>query len=201
MAEDGQEHWLAWPDALGGVPQPPWAGLHKTSLNGNWPTVFAPLATLPGLFERARKVRSLPAASRQQQRLLAACLVLATVWGGLWLSQQWRQAQLWRSQVVAVTGEQASPRHAAQALKRLRESVLQQQLRTRQLDDLQARLQTWLRDNPGLRLQAVRFDGQRWHLRLEGEGSAPPWRDMAAAAGATVQVQEGQVIFDLGAAS
>ncbi len=86
-------------------------------------------------------------------------------------------------------------------LVRLRESVLQQQLRTRQLDDLQARLQTWLRANPGLRLQAVRFDGQRWHLRLEGEGSAPPWRDMAAAAGATVQVQEGQVIFDLGAAS
>lgn len=201
LAEDGQEHWLAWLDALGGVPQPPWAGLHKTSLNGNWPTVFAPLATLPGLFERARKVRSLPAASRQQQRLLAACLVLATVWGGLWVSQQWRQAQLWRNQVVAVTGEQASPRDAAQALKRLRESVLQQQLRTRQLDDLQARLQTWLRANPGLRLQAVRFDGQRWHLRLEGEGSAPPWRDMAAAAGATVQVQEGQVIFDLGAAS
>jgi general secretion pathway protein L len=186
---------------LGGVPQPPWAGLHKTSLSGNWPTVFAPLDTMPGLFDRARKVRSLPAASRQQQWLLAACLVLATVWGGLWLSQQWRQAQLWRSQVVAVTGEQASPRRAAQALKRLRESVLQQQLRTRQLDDLQARLQTWLRDNPGLRLRAVRFDGQRWHLRLEGEGGAPPWRDMAAAAGATVQVQDGQVIFDLGAAS
>jgi len=73
LAEDGQEHWLAWPDALGGVPQPPWAGLHKTSLNGNWPTVFAPLATLPGLFERARKVRSLPAASRSGCWQLAWC--------------------------------------------------------------------------------------------------------------------------------
>ncbi|MCY1452444.1 type II secretion system protein L [compost metagenome] len=139
--------------------------------------------------------------SRQQQQLLVACLVLAAVWGGLWLSQQWRQAQLWRSQVIAVTGEQASPRHAAQALKRLRESELQQQLRTRQLEDLQAPLQAWLREHPGWRLQAVRFDGQRWHLRLEGEGSAPPWNDMATSAGATVQVQGDQVVFDLGAAS
>jgi general secretion pathway protein L len=127
--------------------------------------------------------------------------VLAAVWSSLWLSQQWRQAQLWRSQVIAVTGEQASPRHAAQAIKRLRESGLQQQLRARQLDDLQARLQAWLHDHPGWRLQAVRFDGQRWHLRLDGEGSAPPWSDIAASAGATVQVQGGQVIFDLGAAS
>lgn len=146
-------------------------------------------------------MRALPVPSCQQQRLLAACLVLAAVWGGLWLSQQWRQAQFWRSQVITVTGEQASPRHAAQALKRLRERALQQQLRTRQLDDLQARLQAWMRDNPGWHLQAVRFDGQRWHLRLAGEGSAPPWSDMATSAGATVQIQGGQVIFDLGAAS
>ncbi|MNS07388.1 GspL periplasmic domain protein [compost metagenome] len=117
------------------------------------------------------------------------------------MSKQWAQAQLWRSQVIAVTGEQASTRHAAQALKRLRESELQQQLRTRQLEDLQTALQAWLRDHPGWRLQAVRFDGQRWHLRLEGEGGAPPWSDMATAAGASVQVQDGQVVFDLGAAS
>ena len=131
----------------------------------------------------------------------AQSLELATVWGGLWLSQQWRQVQTWRAQVLTVTGEQASPRHAAHALKRLRESGLQQQLRERQLEDLQARLQAWLSEHPAWRLQAVRFDGQRWHLRLDGEGAAPPWTEMASAVGAAVQVQNGQVVFDLGVAS
>ena len=201
VTEDGQEHWLAWPDALGSVPHHPWAELQALPLSGDWPGTWAPLDSMPGLFERARKMRSMPVLPRQHQRLFAACLLLAAVWGGLWMTQQWRQAQLWRSQVIAVTGEQASPRHAAQALKRLRDSELQQQLRTRQLEDLQTRLQAWLRDNPGWQLQAVRFDGQRWHLRMDGEGSSPPWQDMAAAAGATVQVQAGQVIFDLGATS
>ncbi|MCX2886646.1 type II secretion system protein GspL [Pseudomonas sp. DCB_BI] len=201
VLEDGQEHWLAWPVALGSVLPQPLAALTKLPLSGGWPSTLAALDSMPGLFERARNRRTLPVVSRQHQRLLAVCLALATVWGGVWLSQQWRQAHLWRSQVIAVTGEQASPRHAAQVLKRLRESELQQQLRTRQLEDLQTRLQAWLRDNPGWQLQAVRFDGQRWHLRLEGEGSTPPWQDMATAAGATVQVQAGQVIFDLGAAS
>ncbi|WP_207878946.1 type II secretion system protein GspL [Pseudomonas sp. 32_A] len=201
LAEDRQEHWLAWPDALGEVPRQPWAQLQKVALSGDWPSTLAPLDTLPGLFERTRKVRSLPVVSRPQQRLLAACLVLAAVWGGLWVSKQWGQGQIWRSQVIALTGEQAGPRHAAQALKRLRESELQQQLRTRQLEDLEAALQAWLRDHPSWRLQAVRFDGQRWHLRLEGEGGAPPWNDMAKAAGASVQVQDGQVVFDLGATS
>lgn len=84
-------------------------GAAKVPLSGDWPSTLAPLDSLPGLFERTRKVRSLPVVSRPQQRLLAACLVLAAVWGGLWLSKQWAQAQLWRSQVVAVTGEQASP--------------------------------------------------------------------------------------------
>lgn len=84
-------------------------GAAKVSLSGDWPSTLAPLDLLPGLFERTRKVRSLPVVSRPQQRLLAACLVLAAVWGGLWLNKQWAQAQLWRSQVIAVTGEQASP--------------------------------------------------------------------------------------------
>ncbi len=201
LAEDEQEHWLAWPQALGEAPQQPWAHMQSVPLSGDWPSTLAPLDAMPGLFERDRKVPSLPIVSRPQQRLLAACLVLAAVWGGLWLNQQWRQAQLWRAQVFAVTGEQASPRHAAQALKRLRESELQQQVRTRQLEDLQAALQAWLRDHPGWRLQAVRFDGQRWHLRLEGDGATPPWQDMANAAGAAVQVQGGEVVFDLGAAA
>jgi General secretion pathway protein L (GspL). len=162
---------------------------------------LASLDNLPGLLARPRQARSLPGVSRQQQRLLAACLVLATAWGGLWLTQQWRQAQTWRAQVVAVTGEQPSLQRTTQALKRLRESQLQQQLRERQLQDLQARLQAWLHEHPAWRLQAVRFDGQRWHLRLDGDGAAPPWAEMASAVGAAVQVQDGQVVFDLGAAS
>ena len=201
QAEGGFEHWLAWPTALGELPQQPWSGLSQRVVSGAWPSALAPLANLPSLLERPRQARSLPGVSRQQQRLLAACLVLACAWGGLWLAQQWRQVQTWRGQVVAVTGEQASPRHAAQALKRLRESELQQQLRERQLHDLQARLQGWLREHPAWRLQAVRFDGQRWHLRLDGDGAAPPWAEMASAVGAAVQVQNGQVVFDLGAAS
>jgi len=204
-SEEGHEHWLAWPEALGDVLQQPWGALHKTTFAGSWPPTLAPLDTLPSLFERSRQLRTLPVVSVSQRRMIAACLVLAAVWGGLWMSQQWQQVKAWRGQVLAVTGAQASPRHAAQALKRQRESELQQQLRVRQLEDLQARLQTWLQAHPGWRLQAVRFDGQRWHLRLEGDGSTPPWSEMASAAGAAVQVQSAapsmQVVFDLGAAT
>jgi len=199
--EDATEHWLAWPAALGELPAQPWSGLHRQRVAGLWPTSLAPLDKLPSLLDRPRRARALPGVSRQQQHLLVACLVLATAWGGLWLSQQWRQVQTWRAQVLAMTGEQASPRHAAQALKRLRESELQQQLRERQLEDLQARLQAWLHEHPTWHLRAVRFDGQRWHLRLEGDGTAPPWTEMASAVGAAVQVQHGQVTFDLGAAT
>lgn len=199
--EDGVEHWLAWPVALGDLPQQPWSGLHKHKVTSTWPRSLATLDKLPSLFDRPRRARSLSRVLPHQLRLLAACLMLATVWGGLWLGQQWRQAQTWRAQVLAVTGEQASARHAALALKRMRESELQQQLRERQLEDLQARLQVWLHEHPSWRLQTVRFDGQRWHLRLDGDGAAPPWTEMASAVGAAVQVQDGQVVFDLGAAT
>ena len=205
LSDDSREHWLAWPDALGDLPQQPWSGLRAVALAGRWPLALAPLDNLPSLFERSRSVRALPGVPAPQRRLIVACLVLASVWGALWSSQQWRQVQTWRGQVLAVAGAQATPRHAAQALKRLSEADVQQQLRMRQLDDLQARLHAWLQDHPGWRLQAVRFDGQRWHLRLDGEGSAPPWQEMASAAGAAVQVQgtapSTQVVFDLGAAT
>ncbi|MBV4542415.1 GspL/Epsl periplasmic domain-containing protein [Pseudomonas vlassakiae] len=201
LVEDGPEQWLAWPIALGDLPQQPWSGLSQRVMSGIWPTALAPLDNLPSLLDQPCRPRSLPCVARPQLRLLAACLVLASIWAGLWLTQQWRQVQTWRAQVMAVTGEQASPRHAAQALKRLRESQLQQHVRERQLEDLQARLQAWLRHHPAWRLQAVRFDGQRWHLRLDGDGAAPPWAEMASAVGAAVQVQNRQVVFDLGAAS
>ncbi|MDZ3996057.1 GspL/Epsl periplasmic domain-containing protein [Pseudomonas sp. Teo4] len=204
---DEHEVWLAWPDGLGELPEQPWSSLCFKSEDGPWPTQLAPLAQLSRVYEHPRGARRLPGLSRQQRGLLVACLSLACLWGGLWLTQQWRQAQVWRAQVVSVTGEQASPRQAAQALKRLRETQVQQQVRLRQLDDLQTRLQSWLHEHPEWRLQAVRFDGQRWHLRLEGDGVTPPWREMAEAAGASVEVQGGapalqwQVTFDLGGAA
>jgi general secretion pathway protein L len=202
ISEAGQPHWLAWPEVLGEVPQQPWASLQKALLASAWPSTLAPLDNLPSLFQRPRQARVIPSLPRPPLRLIAACLLLTFIWGGLWASQQWRQVQTWRAQVLLVTGEQASPRHAAQALKRLRDSDLQQQVRTRQLEDLQARLHAWLQDHPGWRLQAVRFDGQRWHLKLQGEGDAPPWNEMASAAGAVVQVHSAdQVVFDLGAAA
>ena len=47
----------------------------------------------------------------------------------------------------------------------------------------------------------ARFDGQRWHVRVEGEGAAPPWGEMASAVGAQVQVNgdasSTRVVFDL----
>ncbi|MFJ2981426.1 MULTISPECIES: type II secretion system protein GspL [unclassified Pseudomonas] len=205
LSEEGHAHWLAWPEALGDAPQQPWRTLSTATLTGSWPSRLAPLDQLPSLFERPRQVRALPGVPTAQRRLIAACLGLAVVCSGLWLSQQWRQVQAWRAQVLAVTGAQPSPRHAAQALKRLREGELQQHLRARQLEDLQARLHAWLHDHPHWRLQAVRFDGQRWHVRLEGDASSPPWGEMATAAGATVQVESTEpsthVVFDLGAAT
>lgn len=201
--DDDREHWLLWPAVLGDTPQLPWLQQRTVPLAGAWPTALAPLDSLPSLFEQPRTAHRWPAVPRHQQRLIAACLVLAAGWGGLWLSQQWRQAQVWRAQVQAVAGNQASPQQAAQALKHLRDSERQQQLHMRQLQELQAQVQAWLHDHPGWRLHAARFDGQRWYLRLDGEGSAPPWAEMASAAGATVQVQDAasHVVFDLGAAT
>ncbi|MFJ4114142.1 type II secretion system protein GspL [Pseudomonas sp. NPDC089758] len=202
-SEEGHAHWLAWPDALGEVPQQPWGSLRNASQVGRWPGTLAPLDTLPSLFQRTRQARSAPRMPALPRGLVVACLVLAVVWCGLWAGQQWRQVHTWRAQVLAVTGAQASPGQAAQALKRLRESELQQHLRERQLQDLQARLQAWLHEHPGWRLQAVRYDGQRWHLRLQGEGGEPPWHEMASAAAAAVQVlsaaPSAHVVFDLGA--
>ncbi|WP_027906557.1 GspL/Epsl periplasmic domain-containing protein [Pseudomonas sp. Rh2] len=204
MTAEANELWLAWPDGLGELPEHPWSSLRRQFMEGPWPTPLASLAQLPRVFEQRGGACKLPGVSRQQRGLLVACLLLACTWGGVCLTQQWHQAQVWRAEVAAVAGEHASPRQAAQALKRLREGQVQQQLRLRQLDELQARLQGWLREHPQWRLQAVRFDGQRWHLRLEGDGVAPPWREMAETAGARVEVQGGtpalqwQVTFDLG---
>lgn len=201
VGEDGQEHWLAWPTVLGAVPGSPWSQLSVATQNGRWPEQLAALDRLPGVGQapRVRAPLSLP---RGQLRLAALCLALATAWAGLWLSQQWRQAQLYRQQVFAITGEQPGVRQAGIALRRLREADGERQVRLRKLEGLQSQLQAWLAGHPGWRLQAVRFDGQRWHLSLQGDGAAPPWQEMAATAGAHVEVSDGaQVVFDLGALS
>lgn len=204
--EDGREHWLAWPTVLGDERPAPWAGWRHEPVHGRWPSRLAALDRLPDLFGRGRARRPLKL-PRTHARLAIACLVLAGLWASLWLGQQWRQAQLYRSQVLAVTGEQATPGQAAQALKRLREAEHERELRLRKLESLQVQLQDWLRQHPGWRLHAVRFDGQRWHLGLSGEGQGPPWQAMASAADARVALQPGsqpaqwQVVFDLGGAA
>lgn len=204
--EDGREHWLAWPALLGDERPAPWTGLQHEPVHGHWPSRLAALDRLPDLFGRDRPRRPLKL-PRIHARLAIACLVLAGLWGSLWLGQQWRQAQLYRSQVLAVTGEQATPSQAAQALKRLREAEYERELRLRKLDSLQVQVQDWLRQHPGWRLHAVRFDGQRWHLGLSGEGQGPPWQAMASAADARVALRPGsqpahwQVVFDLDGAA
>ncbi|MEX5587672.1 GspL/Epsl periplasmic domain-containing protein [Pseudomonas urmiensis] len=204
VASDGREHWLSWPRGLGDPPAVPWATLRIDCIEGRWPAQLVALDSLPSLFEQ-RRVRARLSLPRGHLRLVAACLILATAWAGLWLSQQWHQAQLYRQQVLAVTGEQASLRQASVALKRLRDAASERQLRLRKLDGLQGQLQAWLEQHPGWRLQAVRFDGQRWHVHLDGEGPAPAWQDMANQAGAQVEVNDAgqaaqwRVVFDLGA--
>lgn len=197
--EEGCEHWLAWPQGMGGAPAP-WGTQLFAQVDGPWPKRVADLDAAPGLREMRRPRKSLNVTA-QHKGLIAACLVLAAVWGALWLSQQWRQAQLYREQVLAVTGPQASPREAAQELKQLRAADGERALRLRRLDGLQEQLQDWLHAHPQWRLRAVRFDGQRWHLLLDGEGVLPPWEELAAAVGATVQVQAAGVVFDLGGSS
>lgn len=205
LDQEGAEHWLCWPQALAERPSVPWAQLLLEPVEGRWPARLAVLERLPGLFEapRMRQPRSVP---RGQIRLAAACAVLAAVWGGLWLSQQWRQAEAYRQQVFAVIGEQPNVRQAGVVLKRLQQDARERQVRLRKLEGLQAQVQQWLSQHPEWRLQAVRFDGQRWHLRLDGEGTGPDWQALAVAAGAQVEVSDAgqpaprQVVFDLGEA-
>jgi len=198
----GHAHWLAWPLRLGVTPAPAWLPAEITCLEGDWPEVLAPLDGLPGLFE-ARRPRQGLRLAKGQTRLAMACLALMLAWGGLWSAQQWRQAQLYRAQVQAVTGIQPTPRQAARVLTQLQDEARESQVRLRQLEALQAQVHGWLNDHPGWRLQVVRFDGQRWHLELVGEGVAAPWQEMAKAVGVQVQVEDEahRVVFDLGSAA
>ncbi|AXO89627.1 type II secretion system protein GspL [Pseudomonas parafulva] len=194
ISQEGREQWLAWPQALGDVP---WDDDGVLRFTGDWPPHWADLERLPSLRPLRRARRSLQS-TPLQRRALIACAALAVVWGGLWLGQQWRQAEVFRQQVLAVTGAQASPRQAAQRLRTLQQDDDDAALRLRRLQVLQEQVNVWLLAHPHWRLRAVRFDGQCWSVQLEGEGAAPPWQDMAAAVGATVQVQSPAVVFDLG---
>ncbi|WP_312151830.1 GspL/Epsl periplasmic domain-containing protein, partial [Pseudomonas sp.] len=91
------------------------------------------------------------------------------------------------------------------ALKRWRDAASERRVGLGKLDGVKGQVQAWLEQHPGERLQAVRFDGQRWHVHLDGEGPAPAWQDMANQAGAQVEVSDAgqaaqwRVVFDLGA--
>lgn len=204
-SEDARQHWLAWPAMLGGQPPALWRGLQVESLAGDWPPELAPLERLPSLFERHRPRALKLSLAPGQWRLPAACLVLAGIWCGLWMLQQYRQAAVYQAQVVAAIGPVASPRQAAQLLKRERQEADDHQLRLRQLEGLQAQLASWLNGSPGSRLRAVSFDGQRWTLRLQGDAATAPWQAMANEAGVAVAVADEdaglKVVFDLGASS
>ncbi|WP_139669132.1 GspL/Epsl periplasmic domain-containing protein [Pseudomonas sp. F16(2018)] len=198
----GQAHWLAWPQGLGTPPALAWLPGEVECIDGDWPDVLAPLDGLPGLFE-ARRPRQVLRLAKGQARLAIACLALMLAWGGLWSAQHWRQAQLYRAQVQAVTGVQPTPRQAARVLTQLQDEARESQVRLRQLEALQTQVHGWLNDHPGWHLRVVRFDGQRWHLELVGEGVAAPWQEMATAAGVQVQVEDEahRVVFDLGSAA
>ncbi|MDH0650189.1 type II secretion system protein GspL [Pseudomonas sp. GD03858] len=202
IGSDGRAHWLAWPRMLDIEPPLDWQESAPETLEGTWPSALADLDRVPALFEN-RRARPRPQLAVSQWRLATACLVLAVIWGAMWGAQQWRQAKLYREQVLAVTAAPATPRQAAQALKRLRDEQSEREVRLRRLEALQVQVHEWLSSHPGWQLRAVRFDGQRWHLELEGEGDTPPWSAMATALGTPVQVEEGahRVVFDLGATS
>lgn len=200
---DGQQQWLAWPQQLGDAPQAP-GQPQRECFEGQWPSSLVQLERLPSVIDTQRPAYTLRLLAGQR-RLLLACLALALLYGGSWFVQQWRQVQVYRQQVQALTGEQASARQAMQVLRRLREQHSERQLRMRQLQSLQTQVDAWLNAHRDWQLRAVDFDGQRWQLTLHGQvqGGAAPWQEIAASVGATAQVDEQaqRVTFDLGGAT
>lgn len=205
---EARQHWLAWPVELqAATPTGIWRELEIHRLEGAWPEPLAALEGLPSLFEWRRVKRQARPLSPGLWRLPAACLALAVLWAGLWVSQQWRQQGLYQAQVETVVGPVTSLREAAQRVKQQRLGADERQLRVRQLQHLQTELDGWLRANAGWQLSAAQFDGQRWTLRLQGheviDDSA--WQAMASAIGVAVQVTQASdelnLTFDLGGAS
>lgn len=189
---EGQQFWLAWPEALG---QPPEAGGYAGAAvqpDGPWPNQPVPLDKLPGTFDvQTGKRRGLPSGLRMDWRLPVACLALAVLWGGLWASQQWRQQALYQEQVRAVTGAADSLPQATQRLRRLREAADEQRLRLRQVEQLQALVSQWLSRQPAWQLDSVAYDGRSWRLQLNGgdEGGHAPWQAFADEVGAVARVE------------
>ena len=209
VTEQSRQHWLAWPSLLGPNLPAPWPGLQSEAFEGAWPSRLAMLERLPSLFDLrpSRQLRLRLPMAPGHWRLIAACTLLGLLWCGLWLNQQWRQNEVYKAQVLAVTGPVTSPRQAAQVLKRQRQAEEDRQLRLRQIGQLQAALQQWLQAQPAWHMTASGFDGQRWTLRLRGD--QPPevatWEAIAKQVGVPVAVAGGedhlQLMFDLGAAS
>lgn len=205
---EARQHWLAWPVELqAATPGGVWSELETQTVEGQWPEPLAALDGLPSLFERRRVQRQARPLSPGLWRLPAACLALAVLWAGLWASQQWRQQGVYQAQVEAVVGPVTSLREATQRIKQQRQGADERQLRSRQLQHLQAELDGWLRANASWQLSAAQFDGQRWTLRLQGHEAVDEsaWQAMASAIGVAVQVTQASdelnLTFDLGGAS
>lgn len=209
VTELSRQHWLAWPTLLGSNLPAPWPSLQPEMFEGAWPARLAALEPLPSLFalHPARQMRLRVAMAPGQWRLMAACALLGLVCSGLWLVQQWRQNEVYKAQVVAVTGPVTSSRQAAQLLKRQRQAEADRHLRLRQIEQLQMAVQQWLQAQPGWHVSASGFDGQRWTLRLRGDQApeAATWQAIARQVGVAVAASTGegqlQLVFDLGAVS
>ncbi|CAK9890994.1 MULTISPECIES: GspL/Epsl periplasmic domain-containing protein [Pseudomonas] len=209
VTKQSRQHWLAWPTLLGSNLPAPWPSLQPETLEGAWPAQFTALERLPSLFDLrpTRQLRLRLSMAPGQGRLIAACALLGLLWCGLWLTQQWRQSEVYKAQVVALTGPVTSPRQAAQLLKRQHQGEEDRQLRLRQIAQLQAALQQWLQAQPAWHISASGFDGQRWTLQLRGDQppEAATWEAIARQVGVPVAVAGGedqlQLVFDLGAAS
>ncbi|MGF6591477.1 GspL/Epsl periplasmic domain-containing protein [Pseudomonas sp. 2835] len=209
VTELSRPHWLAWPTLLGSNLPAPWPSLQSETFGGAWPARLAALELLPSLFDLrpARQMRLCLPSAPGQWRLIAACVLLGLLWSGLWLTQQWRQSEVYKAQVVALTGPAASPRQAAQLLKRQRQAEEDRQLRLRQIEQLQTAMQQWLQAQPAWHISASSFDGLRWTLQLRGDQppEAATWEAIAQRVGVPVAVagdeDQLQLVFDLGAAS
>lgn len=203
--------WLVWPQALGERLPQAWRDLPGETLVGDWPSRLARLEQLPSVLEGSRPTRvraqRAPLMNRLQRHLLLGCVVLATCWSAVYLSQSLRQIDVWKTQVRAVTGPASNPQQARTALARVQGEATEWQVRQQKIVALEQGLSAWLQQQPGWSVMSMAFDGKHWRLGLRGNGPRPEpaqWQAIAQLAGAQwtdeAQGAGGQLhlSFDLG---